>query len=319
VSWVVSSSDYITNPCVYYHQFDYILNYSVTGGIGYTAPTLTSTQYGSAYTPTLTTSALSYWLDNGASWSVPSSLVGSGNTLRWTTAQSVSGTVSGTQTTIFTYTYATNYVTVSTFTVSGSRVNIGTILTFTANGTYFFSGTTWMGTFTVTPSATQSLVGLYTYSVASITDSNYGLTAFVQTAPNLNVIFDELVFTYVANATTPPLGSNMTMTITCVHAYDNSPVSITSLNTLRNGTYFATGNFTDTSAVNITYEYDLQNFTVSDPYGLTNYTVNTPIYVTWGASAIYILEYWPFVGMLILLMAIVAFIPTKNKSGNGGS
>ena len=89
----------------YFHQFDFSLSYSIVGGAtGASAPTLTSTQFGVAYTPSLTGSATAYWLDNGASWSITNPLVGSGSTEQWMTNQSpTSGTVSAAQTTAYTY------------------------------------------------------------------------------------------------------------------------------------------------------------------------------------------------------------------------
>jgi hypothetical protein len=101
ISGTISSSLTI-NPA-YYHQYLMTLSYSVSGGGSPTAPTLTSTQFGGAYTPTLTGSATGYWLDNGASWSVANPLGGSSGTERWYTGQSASGTVSATTTIAFVY------------------------------------------------------------------------------------------------------------------------------------------------------------------------------------------------------------------------
>jgi hypothetical protein len=78
----------------YYHQFDVVLSYSVIGGGSPTVPTLTATQFGGSYTPTLTGSPTGYWLDAGASFSVPDPLQGSSSTERWYTNSSSSGSVS---------------------------------------------------------------------------------------------------------------------------------------------------------------------------------------------------------------------------------
>lgn len=88
----------------YYNQYKFSLSYSVTdGGSGYSTPTLTATEYGSAYTPTLTGTATTYWLDASQSWSVTNPLSGSTSSEQWDTTQTISGTVSATQTTSFTY------------------------------------------------------------------------------------------------------------------------------------------------------------------------------------------------------------------------
>ncbi len=101
----------------YYHQFSLTFSYSTPGGaVASTAPTLTSTQFGVAYAPVLTGSAAAYWLDNGAAWSVTNPLGGSGVSERWDSSQTVSGTVSATQTAVFTYYHQysiTPYYTVS--------------------------------------------------------------------------------------------------------------------------------------------------------------------------------------------------------------
>lgn len=84
-----------THSATIYCQFSYTLSYSVAGGGIPAAPTLTSTQFGTAYTPTLTTLATSYWLDNSASWSVTNPLGESSGSERWMTSATTSGLVSG--------------------------------------------------------------------------------------------------------------------------------------------------------------------------------------------------------------------------------
>ncbi|HMK95000.1 MAG TPA: hypothetical protein VK536_06310, partial [Candidatus Limnocylindrales bacterium] len=79
----------------YYDQYQFTLAYSVTGGgTGYSAPTLTATQFGVSYKPTLGTTGTQYWLDSGTSWSITNPLSGSGSSQRWQTSQTASGTVS---------------------------------------------------------------------------------------------------------------------------------------------------------------------------------------------------------------------------------
>ncbi|MGD0478280.1 MAG: IPT/TIG domain-containing protein [Nitrososphaerales archaeon] len=89
---------------VYYYQFALVYSYSISGGGSRTAPRLTCTQFGSSYSPSLTTSATTYWCDNSQPWSVsPNPLTGSGPTERWVSSNTLSGTVSGTLTTVFTF------------------------------------------------------------------------------------------------------------------------------------------------------------------------------------------------------------------------
>ena len=94
----------------YYNQYSFQLDYAVSGSGSPTASTLTAKQFGSSYTPTLGTSLVTYWLDNGQSWSVTNPLGGSGPSERWDARPPVSGAVSssspttaGTGTLTFTY------------------------------------------------------------------------------------------------------------------------------------------------------------------------------------------------------------------------
>jgi protein-tyrosine-phosphatase len=91
---IASVSSSTTATVEYYHQYQQTLSYSVSGSGSPTAPTLTSTQFGVSYTPTLGTSLVTYWLDSGQSWSVTNPLGGSGSSEQWISSQTVSGSVS---------------------------------------------------------------------------------------------------------------------------------------------------------------------------------------------------------------------------------
>jgi hypothetical protein len=135
--WAISST-YLTislttggNPYskTYYNQYSFQLDYVVSGNGAPTAPTLTATQFGSSYTPTLGTSLVTYWLDGGQSWSVTNPLGGSGSNERWNSRSTVSGIVSssspvtaGTGTLTFTY-YHQYLLTVA----GGNGVTYGTV------------------------------------------------------------------------------------------------------------------------------------------------------------------------------------------------
>lgn len=104
----------------FYHQYSATLSYSVLGGGGPTAPTLTSTEFGAAYAPAITTSPTVYWLDSSTSWSLTNPLGGSGSTERWETNSGTSGTVSGPST------QAPSYYHQSLYTLSYLLVGGGT-------------------------------------------------------------------------------------------------------------------------------------------------------------------------------------------------
>ena len=80
VSMTVASSTTLSESG-YYHQYLQTLSYSVVGGGSPTAPTATGTEFGSAYAPSLTTTATGYWFD--ASGSIAFSTSTSGSTERW--------------------------------------------------------------------------------------------------------------------------------------------------------------------------------------------------------------------------------------------
>jgi len=131
-SWLITSSDQIPSSQLYYHQFNYDLSYSVSGGSGYGAPNLMGIQYDASYTTTLNSSSMGCWLDSGSTWSVTNPLNGSGSEERWATSQAISGTVSATQAIAFTYDHQ-YYLTVyppadGNLNVTSGWYNAGTVL-----------------------------------------------------------------------------------------------------------------------------------------------------------------------------------------------
>jgi hypothetical protein len=199
----------------YYNQYNFTLNYEVSGGgSSYSAPTLNGTEFGSAYAPTLTGTATAYWLDSGSSWSVTNPLLGSSTIERWDTSQISSGTVSAAQTTLFTYynqyqvTFAVNPSGTGSTSPAGVNVweNAGSLsITATPNTSYSFSS--W--------SSTAGTVANTTSASTSITISGSGtITAnFLPTA--LNHFVFETIGSQVA-------GAPFTITITAVDASGNT-------------------------------------------------------------------------------------------------
>ena len=156
----VSATSSSTTAVSMYNQFPFTLSYTVNGGGSPTAPTLTSTQLGGSYTPTLTTTATNYWLDSGQSWSVTNPLGGSGSTNRWDSSQTVSGTVSASSPTTaggtLIFTYYNQFSDTLSYSVTGggsptapslSANKFGTstpqTLTTTATGYWYDAGASW--------------------------------------------------------------------------------------------------------------------------------------------------------------------------------
>jgi len=116
-------------------------------------------------------------------------------------------------------------VVIDTFSVSDSRVNIGSVASFTVAGKYAYDNIVWSGTYALNDTASKSAVGKYGYKIANITDSNYALTVFRQTAPDAYVIFDRInVVTYGSDDGRLDVNTEATFYLTLEYEYDGSPV-----------------------------------------------------------------------------------------------
>jgi hypothetical protein len=99
------------------------LSYAVVGGgLGYSAPTFTTYQFGSSISQVLTTTATGYWFDAASSWSVPNPLLGSTSSQRWWTSLPTSGTISSARTVAFSYQHQ-YYLTMQASPQSGGTVS----------------------------------------------------------------------------------------------------------------------------------------------------------------------------------------------------
>ena len=144
---------------VYYNQYAFTVSYSVAdGGTGYSAPTFSCTQFGSATTYTATTTATTVWCDAGSSWSVTNPLGGSSTTERWYTPATTSGTVSAATTVNPTY-YNQYYITTS-YSVSGGGTGYSAPVL-----TYYYLGT--QTTYTETTTATSFWADANSWSITN--------------------------------------------------------------------------------------------------------------------------------------------------------
>jgi len=154
-------------------------------------------------------------------------------------------------------------VNINSFSVADSRINVGATAEFTVAGVYEYDGTAWSGTYTLNDTATKSAVGKYGYRVVSITDDNYGLTAFIQTAPDISVIFDKLSITLSAPDDRINVGSTATINVDIIRLYDSSVSG-------------ATATLNDTLTKNVVGKYGYTVTSVSgDEYGITIFDSNS--------------------------------------------
>jgi hypothetical protein len=106
---------------VYYHQFEFDLQYSVSDSSAVVAPRLNSESFGNHFSLPLGTSAGSFWLDSGANWNINHLLNGSSILERWVTNSLTGGVVSAPLTAPFEYLHEF-YVTIQTAQVAGGSV-----------------------------------------------------------------------------------------------------------------------------------------------------------------------------------------------------
>jgi hypothetical protein len=83
-------------------------------------------------------------------------------------------------------------VVINSITPTRPRFTVGDTASFNITAVYAYDNTSFNGSFTFNDTLVKSVVGLYTYSVTSITDNLYGLTRF-EGNTTVSVIFDKLV------------------------------------------------------------------------------------------------------------------------------
>lgn len=131
---------------------------------------------------------------------------------------------------------------------------------------------------------TSSSVTSVTYNTVACSGNTYGITSVNQNDQSVTVIWDRVNVTISPDTENPVVGTQVNFTCTAVYEYDNETVTSWSINILRNTTHFASGNFTDTQSVEVTYEYTTENVT-ENTYSLTVFLSNTAT-VTWSEPTI---------------------------------
>jgi hypothetical protein len=207
-------------------------------------------------------------------------------------------------------------VDITTFSVADSRINVGDTATFAVGGKYEYDSSAWSGTYTLNDTASKSAVGKYTYSISSITDTNYGLTAFEQTAGNVDVIFDKLTVTFVASSGNPAINQTVIITWTITRQYDGSTVSTFTINIDRDNGVWLSGvsisGYTDVSSEEITHIYTAT--AVNDvTYGITAFDTNS-VAVVWGAATTELMTFVLFgLGIIFLTIGVAWGSKEVNK------
>lgn len=111
--------------------------------------------------------------------------------------------------------------------VADGRIDVDDTAVLTPSGIYEYDSGAWSGVATYNDTLTQSSVALYGYRITSLTDSNYGLSVFQQSANNVSVIFDRIIIlTLIADPSNLTTGSYTQINATARLEYDNHALSL---------------------------------------------------------------------------------------------
>jgi len=153
-----------------------------------------------------------------------------------------------------------------TLSVSDNHIDVGSSMSwsFTAIYEYDSSDATSYVTVNLNDTTTKNTVGLWFFTVSSISESQYGLSVF--TSNVISCIWDKVQFTLSVDDTRINVGETASISVSGVYAYDNSAFS---------GTY----SLNDTLSKDTVgkYYYTISSIT-DDNYGLTVFESNV-VYV----------------------------------------
>jgi len=174
--------------------------------------------------------------------------------------------------------------------VDDSRVNPSQSITFTAS--IYYQGTSTAPEDVTGITGRVELAGVLKGSDADVTGglsiainaestvANYSYNIYAYTNENsvtnqtVYVVVERGVITISANTTSPAPNAYVSFTLTAIYDFDDQPITSWTVNTLRNSTHFAAGNFTDGGYDDVIYVYTAENMT-ENTYGLTSFTSNT--------------------------------------------
>ena len=258
-SGTLSSTTATTVALTYYNQYSFGLDYAVSGsGSGFSAPTLTATQFGASYTPTLGTSSNTYWLDTGLSWSVTNPLTGSGSTEQWISSQTISGSVTssspttaGTGTLTFTYQNQYKQTATSSPATGSGYITVDSVAQSTPYSAWWNSGSahTIAATSTVTITSGQSQYSYSSWSDAGAQSHSVSPTSATTYTANFQL---QYYFTVSSAQGGSPTGQNWYNDGTSVSATVTTPLSGGT------GTQYTTTGWTGTGSLKFWRNYWLE-------------------------------------------------------------
>jgi hypothetical protein len=113
-------------------------------------------------------------------------------------------------------------VIISTFSVEHDRIEVGKKALFNVSGVYEYDNTTWIGAYNLNDTDIKETIGKYSYRIQDIIDDQYGLKTFVQSVPDVQVIFDRIEVVQSVNSR--QIGY-VTVNLFASYKYDGLPVS----------------------------------------------------------------------------------------------
>jgi M6 family metalloprotease-like protein len=146
-------------------------------------------------------------------------------------------------------------------TIADSRINVGEEAEIHVTGTYEYDNSTWNGTFISNDTLTKSTVGNYGFTVTTITDPQYHLSAFE--CNTISIVWDRVNVTLYTADTRISVKTRAPINWTGAYEYDGKPWA---------GNITLSDNLTKNTVGTISYRAE----SVSDTlYGLTVFASNT--------------------------------------------
>jgi len=150
-------------------------------------------------------------------------------------------------------------VDINTLSVNDGRIPLGQSVSLNVAGIFSYDSSAWSGVATMNETLSPGSVGLYGYSVASITDPTYGVTAFTQSAADVSCIIDRVNITGLTPTDSRiNVGDTATIQATGVFQYDSSAWSgVATLNDTLTRATVGSKAFDVTSITDPTYGIDV--------------------------------------------------------------
>jgi hypothetical protein len=174
---------------------------------------------------------------------------------------------------------------VITLSIEDERIDVGQEAPITWNAYYEYNGDPFTGDLIFNNAVTQTVTGIYGYTVTEVSDNAYGLKAFESNS--VECVFDQVRVTeFTAKSTELIIGEEATVFLKAVYDYDDETFGGES------GTIYCNDSPMQWSEENARWEHRVDSTDAAtieyqitkvddDGYGLTEYQPLDAVYVTW--------------------------------------